>query len=102
MQTLLPVVLKFLVLCGFVLGVVGFYQQVMFSAAWRREQYDRGLPFGLFTLRVFFASISRSKNLSDELRMRRRKYYLCLLAFFVCLGLMMVTLEAMRRLSVTS
>jgi hypothetical protein len=77
--------------------VTRFPLQTMFNVAWLREQND----LGIFTLRVFLASISKSKNLSNELRMRRRKSFLCMLIFFAFLGLEMITIAAMRRLGVT-
>jgi hypothetical protein len=98
MQTLLPALLKIFVFCGFVTCAMGFYQQMMFYAAWRRDQYDQGRS--VWSPRSSFALFSR--NLSAQRRIRRQKLALVALAFLVFFALTMVTLEAMHRLGVTS
>jgi H+/Cl- antiporter ClcA len=95
-EKLLPILLKVFVLCGFVAGLAGMYQQAMFNAAWRRDQYDKGLS--VWSIRAGFALFST--NLSAECRMRRRKYALAVLVFLVFLGLGMVTLKAGYQLGI--
>jgi hypothetical protein len=94
MEKLLPILLKVFVFCEFVTGAVGFYQQMMFNAAWRRDQYDQGRSEWSAPPNLF------SRNLSAECRLRRQKVATAALAFFVFLGLGMVTLKAGYQLGI--